>query len=140
VKESPNQGQSDATIVSAEDGQVTRRIANAVLLFERRVMLFIDDDQAKLGQGCEYRQAGAEDDTCLASQCGTPVAATRSLTQLAVQADQPGIWKTSRDPGFELWRQVDFRYQQERLLPCRQAAFDQAEIDFGLAAAGDAVQ
>ena len=57
-----------------------------------------------------------------------------------MQADQPGLGKTCRDARFELRRQVDFGHQQQHLLAGRQRALDQAQVDLGLATAGDTVQ
>jgi hypothetical protein len=41
----------DAAFARAKDGDVARRVAHAVLLLERGVVLLVDDDQAEVGQG-----------------------------------------------------------------------------------------
>ncbi len=127
-------------VASAEDGKIARRIANAVLLLERGIVLLVDHDQADLGQWGEYREPRADDDPRLAVQCGPPVAAAGGLAQFTVQTDQAGGRKTGGKTRFELRRQVDFRDQQQRLPSGSQSALDQPQIDLGLAAAGHAVQ
>ena len=103
-------------------------------------MLFIDDDQAQLGQGGEHCQTGAEHDACAALKGGAPVAGAGGFSEFAVQAGQLCLRKASGDAAFELRREVDFRHQQQRLLAGGEGAFDEAQVDLGFAAAGDAVQ
>jgi hypothetical protein len=57
-----------------------------------------------------------------------------------MQANQAGIRKACCETGFKLRCQVDFRHQEQRLLPGSQRTLNQAKIDFGLAAAGYSVQ
>jgi hypothetical protein len=71
---------------------------------------------------------------------GQPVALAGGLGQLAVQADQPGSREAGGDARLELRRQVDLGHQHQRLPALRQHVGDQAQVDLGLAAAGDAEQ
>ena len=103
-------------------------------------MFFIDDDQAEIGQGRENGQAGAEHDARRTVERGAPVARARGLGQFAVQTGESGLRKAGGDARLQLRCQVDFRHQQQGLLSGRQRALDEAQIDLGLAAAGDAVQ
>ncbi len=130
----------NAARVGAEDGNIARRIAHAILLLERGVVLFVDNDQAEVGHRGEHRQPGAEHDARRAVESGLPVARARRLGQFAVQTGQLRLGKARRDARFELRRQVDFRHQEQRLLSSRQRALDQPQVDLGLTAAGDAVQ
>ena len=57
---------SDAFVVAAPDRKITRRVARALLLLERRVVLFIDDDQAKPRHRREHRKACAEHEVGMA--------------------------------------------------------------------------
>jgi len=123
-----------------EDGEIARRIANSVLLFERGIVLLVDDDQAQLGQRREDRQASAENDPRFTGQRRPPVATPRRVAQLAVQTDHAGGRKTRRNAPLELWCEIDFGDQQQRLASAGERTLDQAQIDFGLAAASDAVQ
>ena len=130
----------DAQRVGTEDRHVARRIAHAVLLLERGVVLFVDDDQPQLGQRREDRETRAQHDARAAVERGTPVPRPRRIGQFAVQADQPGLGKTCRDAGFELRREVDLGHQEQGLFAGGQRAFDEAQVNLGLAAAGDPVQ
>ncbi|EXI77772.1 MAG: hypothetical protein AW12_03087 [Candidatus Accumulibacter sp. BA-94] len=76
-------------------------------------MLFVDHDQAKVGQRGEDRQAGSEHDSRFAGQRCLPVAPPRRLTKFAVQADHASAGKACRDAALQLRCKVDFRYQQQ---------------------------
>jgi hypothetical protein len=96
---SPNRARSECRAVArAEDGDIARRVAHAVLLLERGIVLLVDDDQAEARQRRENRQPGAEHDARLAGKARPPVALARRFGQFAVQADTPVSGKRAR-PG-----------------------------------------
>jgi len=103
-------------------------------------MLLVDDDQARFRQGSEDGQARAGNDSRGAAQGCPPVPVARGFPEFAMETDQPGSGKTRHHPRLELWRQVDLRHQQQRLPSGSEGTLDQAQIDLGLAAAGDAMQ
>jgi hypothetical protein len=88
----------------------------------------------------ENRQAGTENEVGLAGKGATPVALARRFGQFAVQRDHVRSGKTATHAVFQLRRQVDFRHQQQHLPPKQQGLLDQAQVNLGLAAAGDAEQ
>jgi hypothetical protein len=57
-----------------------------------------------------------------------------------VQDGDRHVGKTLADACFELRRQIDFRHEQQRLPAFFQGRGNEAQIDLGLAAAGDAIQ
>jgi len=127
-------------LVRPENGNVARRVAHAVLLLEGRIVLLINDDQPEAWHGGEDGQPGAEHDSGLAGKGSAPITLTRRFGQFAMQRDDTGIRETGTNTAFELRCQVDFRHQQQDLFADGQRLVDQAQIDLGLAAAGDAVQ
>ncbi len=124
----------------AKNRHVARRVAHAVLLLERWIVLLVDDDQAKPRQRREDRQPGTEDDARFTGECRPPVALAGGFSQFAVQRHDRAFRKTRPDPPFELRRQIDFRHQQQHLPSGRQHPIDQAQINLRLAAAGDAME
>ena len=69
-----------------------------------------------------------------------PMLGARAVGEAAVQADQRRVRKTLAERLLQPRRQADLRHQQQRLLARRQGARDQAQVDLGLAAAGNAMQ
>ena len=57
-----------------------------------------------------------------------------------MQADQRRIGETLAELLLQARRKTDLRYQHQRLFARRQGARDQAQVDLGLAAAGDPMQ
>ena len=68
------------------------------------------------------------------------MAFTGGFGEFAVQGNNRLLRKARPYPGFQLWGEVDFRHQQQGLLAECEGAFDQTQIDLGLAAAGHAEQ
>jgi hypothetical protein len=102
------------------------------------VVLLIDHDQSQPWQRHEHRQPGTEQDITIG--CGEPVFCAILFAQAAVQGGEAVSGKAAAKMLLELRRQGDFRNQHQRLLPLRQDSVDQAQIQFGLAAAGHPVQ
>ena len=61
-----------ASALSAHDSQIARRVAKAFVLFERGIVLFVDDDETKLRQGAEHGGARTDDDTSRTLACRAP--------------------------------------------------------------------
>jgi hypothetical protein len=130
----------DVALLRAPDRHVARRVAQAFLLLEGGIVLFVDHDQAQPRQRHEDREAGAEHDV------GTPglgieeAARPCRIGHAAVGAHDVGAGKARGDAAFELRREGDFRHQHQRLAAAGQYFGDGAQIDLGLAAAGHAMQ
>ncbi len=122
------------------DGRIACRISQAFLLLEGAVVLFVDHDERKLGQGREHRQARAENDAGIAACGSQPCRSACHVLEPAVHQGKLGFGKRFPEAAFELWRQADLGNQHERLPAAFQHARDEMEIDLGLAASGDAVQ
>lgn len=71
-------------VVRPPHRQIARRIAQAVLLLVGRVVFFIDDDQAQLGQRREYRHARAQQHARLAALGARPRIQPLAVGQAAV--------------------------------------------------------
>ncbi len=130
----------DALAPAAPDREVARRVARAFLLLVRRVVLLVDDDQAEPRQRGEHRQARAEDQIGEAELRRQPAAQSLRRRQPAVQGDDPAAGEAAREALDQLRRQVDLGHQHQRLPAGGEHLLGGAQIDLGLAAAGDAVQ
>ena len=122
----------------ALDGHVARRVAQAVLLLEGCVVLFVDDHHAQVGERREHRRARADQDAMDAARALQPDVEPLRVRERGVQrgGGPEALPKARRG----LRRQGDFRHQHQRLFAALQDFGDDAQIDLGLAAAGDAVE
>ena len=69
----------------AQDGEIARRIAKAALvLLERGVVFFVDDDDAEIGDRREHRRARAEHD---ARRCRSRIRARRRAVRASVRPE-----------------------------------------------------
>ena len=131
--------QRHAELPGAPHRQVPGRVAEAVLLLVAGVVLLVDDDQPRPWQRREDGRAGADDDLGGAVPRGGPGAQPLALGEPGVQHRH-----RHREPAAEavqqLRRQADLRHQHQALLAGIQAFPDAAQVDLGLAAAGDAVE
>ncbi len=130
----------DALAPAAPDRQVARRVARAFLLLVRGVVLLVDDDDAEPRQRREHREARAEDEVGQAELCRQPAAQPLRRRQPAVQGDDAPAGEAAREAVDQLRRQVDLGDQHEGLAPGRERQAGGAQVDLGLAAAGDAVE
>ena len=124
----------------APDGDVAAVVAHAFLLLERRIVFFVDDDEAESRHRCEYREPRAEHEIRLACGSCFPMTTSQRGGKPTVQRHRPPPRKCARYPLQELGGQVDFRDQQQRLTAGRHASRRGGEIHLGLAAPGDAVE
>src|SRR4029453_10587456 len=96
----------------APDRDVATVIANAFLLLERRIVLFVDDDEAEPWHRREHREPRAEHEVGL--PCGRPPPRTtaRSRRKATVQCDALPAGQRSCDLRLELRSQTDLRHEQ----------------------------
>ena len=130
----------DALAPAAPDREVARRIARAFLLLVRRVVLLVDDDEAEARQRREDRETRAEDEVGQAELRRQPAAQPLRRRQAAVQGDDAAPGEAPREAFDQLRRQVDLGDENEGLPARRERVRGGAQVDLGLAAAGDAVQ
>ncbi len=100
-------------------------------------MFFVEHDQAKMGRGGEDGAASADDDFDFALGDASPVFVAFDVAQMAVQygdAIEAGAETTDG-----LRREADFGHEQDGLPSEADDVFDRLDVNFGLAAAGDAV-
>ena len=101
-------------------------------------MFLVDDDEAELAGGSEHGAAGADHDLHLAGRHAPPVAAAFGVAEVAVHHRR--FAAATLEAGDGLRRQADLRHQHQRLFALTHHLLDGPQIDFRLAAAGDAVQ
>jgi hypothetical protein len=130
----------DVRLMRAPDRHVARRVTQAFLLLERGVVFLVDDDQLQARHGHEDREPGAEHDVGVTGKRFEEAARTRRVGHAAVGADDVRGGEARGDATFELRRQGDLGHQHQGLAAAREHGIDGAQIDLGLAAAGDAVQ
>ncbi len=102
-------------------------------------MLLVDDDEPEIGDRREDRRPGAHDDARLALADPPPLVVALARRQLAVQHGHRGSEARPRGP-HQHRRERDLGHQQDRALAEGERPLDAAQVDLGLAAAGDAVQ
>ncbi len=123
----------------ADDREIARVVAPAVLLLVRAVVFLVDDDQSRMCQWGEYRRARAEHHRRLAARGGEPGLRACAIGQARMQhRDRHAEALAVATHGLRC--ETDFRHQHQGLPTARDARADRAEIDLGLAGAGDAVE
>jgi hypothetical protein len=127
-----------AALAGAPDGEVAGGVAHALVLLVAGVVFFVDDDQAEPRQRREHRQAGAQHDVGAALHglhealgAGASASAECRLTTRAAgkrPATRPSSWGVRAISGTRIraWP------------PPGDDLLDEAQVDLGLAAAGDA--
>ncbi len=103
-------------------------------------MLLVDDDQSQPRQRGKHRQPRTQHQVGLAPVRQQPVAQALCRRQRAVQRHQPPSGKALGKARLQLRREVDLRHQHQHLPPLLQRPCGAAQVDLGLAAAGDALQ
>ena len=102
-------------------------------------MLLVHDDQADVRRGREEGRARADDDRALAASHQFPLGVAFGIFEARVE-DRDLTGETIGEPGDDLRGQRDLRHQDQRLPPGTHRRPGGAQIDLGLARAGDAVQ
>src|SRR5262249_11137092 len=111
--------------------------SKTVLLFERTVVFFVDDDEPERGERHEDRAAGTDQYLCGTVAASLPHVDAFALAERGVI--RRGITKSLATSHERLRRQRDHGNENERLLAALERRLDRLEIDLGLAAAGHAV-
>ena len=102
-------------------------------------MLLVHHDQAGARQRGEDRRARADQHLRLAARHRQPGAGALAVGQARVQRQHRHA-EAGAEALQDLRGEPDLRHQHQRLPPRRQAVEDGAQVDLGLAAAGDALQ
>jgi hypothetical protein len=102
-------------------------------------VLFVDDDQADALERREDRGAGADDDRDVAAANPLPLVVPLTVGQAAV-LDGDAIAKRLPEQGGDGRGEGDFRHQHQDAASGGEHLGGQPQVDFRLAAAGDAVQ
>ena len=126
-------------VLRPEQGHVAGVIAKALVLLERRVVLFVDDDQPEIGD--RRKQRGARADRHLHPPPAERLPGVLALSRGETAMKHCDVVSEARaETSDELWRERDLRHEQDR--PTAQLAHfvDGAEVHLGLSGTGDAVQ
>src|ERR1700720_4595085 len=123
-----------------KNGNISRVIADSVLLFERGIVFLVDDDQSEARQGREHGQTGSDEKLYLSPCRGKPASPALESSEPTVQRANTKGGQRGRDTLFELRRQIDLRYQQERLPARVDHPCGSGQVNLGLAAPGNSLQ
>ena len=127
-------------LLRAKDGNVARRISKALLLLERLVMLFVDDDDAECRHRREHRESGA-DHNIGATRMRIQVSRhPRAAGHAAVLLDDMRVRKAQFHAPQKLRCEIYFRDQNQRLAAMGQRVGDDVQIHFGFATCGHACE
>ena len=102
-------------------------------------MLFVDDDQPEAAERREHRRARADDDVDVAAADAMPLIVALAVGQAAVLDRHPLAEGAAERLG-DGRRQRDLRHQQQHAPAAGPDVRGEADVDLGLAAAGDTVQ
>ncbi len=114
-------------------------IAGALVLLVGPVVLFVHHQQPRLRHRSEHRRARADDDARLGLPDPPPLVVPLARRELAVE-HRDGRAEARAGGAHQHRGERDLRHQQDGPAPPRQRRFDGAQVDLGLAAAGDTVQ
>ena len=131
-------GRTEA-VLGAYHGQIPGVVAQVGLLFVGGVVFLIHHDETDILKGGEDRRTGPDDDGGLAVQDAHPLVQALAGGQAAVQHGDL-FPETGPEAPFHLGDEGDFRHQHEGCFLAGNGLGHQVEVDFGLAAAGDALQ
>jgi hypothetical protein len=129
-----------AALPRAPDRDVAAMVANAILLLERGIVLFVDDDEPEARQRCKDREPRPEDKIGHAARRLAPVAQALAGRKPAVQRHGSLVRQRSGEALPELRREVDFRHEDQHLPAGGHALGGGGDVHLGLAAAGDALE
>ena len=120
---------------------VARRVAQALLLLVRGVVLLVDDDDAQVAERHQHREPRAQHDARGAGLRREPRRRrARPRRGGCARRRRARPAKRLRTCVLELRGKPDLGDQQQRLAPRGERAGDGVQVDLGLAAAGDPVQ
>ena len=114
-------------------------VAGIALLLVRAVVLLVDDDQPEVVERREHRRARAHAHARLAAPHPPPLVVALALREPRVHHRHPLAEALDEAPR-RLRRERDLRHQHDRRAAALERGRHRAQVDLGLAAAGDAVQ
>ena len=132
------QDQRDAERGGSSVSDLASMVARLGVLLERSIVLLIENDQSESGKGSEDRAAWTDNDLDFAAANPLPLKMPLGRRHLAVQHGdraKPPLESPSR-----LGRKADLGNQHDGASSKANDMFNRTNVDFGLAAAGDAVQ
>ena len=113
---------------------------HAVLLFVRRIVFLVDDDQGEAWQRAEHREPRAQHELRGTGRGGVPMRAALAVGKPAVQRHRLCARQRIVHARFELWRQIYFRHEQQHLPAPRDRRTGSGEKNVGLSATRDALK
>jgi hypothetical protein len=116
---------------------VVARVGRGLLI--GRLVLLVDDDQAKVGHRGEEGGARADDDRALAGSHQFPLGVAFGVAERGVE-DGDLAGEAVGEAGDDLRGERDLGHEDERLPPGADGGRRRPQVDLGLAGAGDAVQ
>ena len=125
--------------VGAEHGEIARVVAEALFLLVGGVVLLVDDHDAEVAHRREHRRARADRQRHRAGPQRTPRARALALGEARVQ-HRDRVAEAGPEPADQLRRERDLGHQEQRALALGARLGDGAQIDLGLARAGDAAE
>ena len=131
------QNERHVLVGGAAHGHIARVIAGRGFLFECGFVLLVEHDQPQMRRRSEDCTAGADDDLDFAAGDPSPVFVPFDVAQMAVQ-DGHAI-EAGAKAADGLRREADFGHEQNCLAAEADDFLDRLNVDFGFAAAGDAV-
>ena len=125
-----------------DDRDVARMIARRFLLFVGVLVFFIDDDEAEILERREDCAARADDDAGAAGVELVPFVVPLAFGEMAVKNGDHirVVGEAALEALDGLRSERDFRHENDRAFAAREGGADRLQINFRLAAAGDAVQ
>ena len=114
-------------------------VARVALVLVGGVVLLVDDDQPEVGDRREDRRARADRDPRLAGAQPPPLVVALALAERGVQ-QRDGVAEAGLEAPDGLRRQRDLGHEHDHALPALERRGGGAQVDLGLARAGDAVQ
>ncbi len=119
--------------------QIPRMVAKAVLLLEGAVVLLVDDDDAEVVKRGEHRGAGADQDGGAAVAAGQPGIEPLPIVHGGVHRHHRYV-EAAPEAVDGLWSESDLGHHYQRLFARLEQGLEDAQVNLGLAGAGDAIQ
>ena len=118
---------------------VARVVARVALVLVGRVVLLVDHDQAEVADRREDRRARADRDPRLAGAQAAPLVVALALAERRVQ-QRDRVAEARLEAPDGLRRERDLGHEHDHALAALERRGGRAQVDLGLARAGDAVQ
>ena len=131
--------QHRAVLAGAALGDQPRVVARVALVLVGAVVLLVDDDEPEVGDRREDRAARPDADARLARAQAAPLVVALPRAELGVQ-DRDGVAEARHEAVDHLRRQPDLGDEDQHAAALGQRLGGGAQVDLGLARAGDAVQ